>query len=154
MKLPRKKHSGFTLVEVVLAVGVIAFAFVTTMGLLPVGLNVSREAVDTTVVSHIYQNLSSQAQQTDFSRLNTLNAQAHYYDQQGKSVDANSTNSIYKAEYKVNTSTAFPSNQVSSRLATVSIYILATRGQQVLTAKPSTNAGSQKFNVLISDNGI
>jgi type II secretory pathway pseudopilin PulG len=46
LKIPRKSAAGFSLVEVTLAIGVIAFAFVALLGMLPVGLNTHRQSVD------------------------------------------------------------------------------------------------------------
>lgn len=64
-----KAASGFTLVEVVLAMGIVGFAVVAVLGLLSVGLDQYRTAVDTTVCSQIGQRLINDAQQADFSKL-------------------------------------------------------------------------------------
>jgi len=64
--LSRKRQSGFSLVEVVLAVGVISFAFVAILGLLPAGLTQFRQAMDNSVASQIAQRIILEAQQSDF----------------------------------------------------------------------------------------
>src|SRR5437870_544450 len=60
------RPNGFSLVEVVLAVGVIAFAIVAILGVVPVGLNTSHSAQDETRAAQIAQDIltsiSSQAQ--------------------------------------------------------------------------------------------
>ena len=71
---PRKfiaqlRPSGFSLVEVVLAVGIIAFAFVAILGLLPAGLHQFRQAMDTSISAQIAQRVIEDAQQTDFDTL-------------------------------------------------------------------------------------
>ncbi len=57
---------GFTLVEVVLALGVVAFAIVAIFGALPVGLSASHSSQDDTrsgqIAQDILASLSSQAQ--------------------------------------------------------------------------------------------
>jgi uncharacterized protein (TIGR02598 family) len=63
------RQSGFSLVEVVLAVGVISFAFVAILGLLPAGLHQFRQAMDTSVAAQIAQRIIQDAQQTDFDVL-------------------------------------------------------------------------------------
>lgn len=63
------KTAAFSLVEVVLAIGVVAFAFVAIFGLLPVGLTTFREAMGTTVGGQIAQRVLNEAQQTDFDVL-------------------------------------------------------------------------------------
>jgi type II secretory pathway pseudopilin PulG len=72
-------RAGFSLVEVVLAVGVVAFAFVAIMGLLPAGLQQFRQAIDNSVCTQIAQRVIMDCQQTDF---NTLVDYAHTQPQQ------------------------------------------------------------------------
>lgn len=65
----RRLQAGFSLVEVVLAVGVIAFAFVAILGLLPAGLTQFRQAMDNSVASQIGQRIIMDAQLSDFDTL-------------------------------------------------------------------------------------
>ena len=65
----REARAGFSLVEVVLAVGVVAFAFVAVLGLIPAGLTQFRQAIDTSVCAQIAQRVIMDAQQTDFDIL-------------------------------------------------------------------------------------
>lgn len=67
--IARRRQSGFSLVEVVLAVGVISFAFVAILGLLPAGLTQFRQAMDNSVASQIAQRIIMDAQQSDFDVL-------------------------------------------------------------------------------------
>lgn len=60
---------GFTLVEVVLAIAVVAFAFVGMFSLLPVGLGVFRESMDISITAQIAQRIVSEAEQSDFDSL-------------------------------------------------------------------------------------
>jgi uncharacterized protein (TIGR02598 family) len=50
---PRANAGGFSLVEVTLALGIFAFAFVAIMGLLPTGLNTADAAIRQSEVSKI-----------------------------------------------------------------------------------------------------
>jgi uncharacterized protein (TIGR02598 family) len=65
----RRSPAAFSLVETVLALGIVAFAFVGLMGMLPAGLQTFRKAVDTTVGAQIAQRVVGDAQQTDFDVL-------------------------------------------------------------------------------------
>ncbi|HEY3901407.1 MAG TPA: hypothetical protein VGM54_22550 [Chthoniobacter sp.] len=81
MKSPSRRfvgagRSGFSLVEVVLAVGVVAFAFVAIMGLIPAGIHQFRQAIDNSVCTQIGQRVLQDCEQTDF---NTLVDYAHTY---------------------------------------------------------------------------
>jgi hypothetical protein len=59
---------GVSLVEVTIALGIVGFAAVTVMALVPVGLKSLRNSIDQTVVSQIGQQISSDILQTPFSR--------------------------------------------------------------------------------------
>jgi uncharacterized protein (TIGR02598 family) len=79
--LARQRRSGFSLVEVVLAVGVISFAFVAILGLLPAGLSQFRQAMDNSIASQIAQRIIMDAQQSDFDVLtDTAHRQASSVD--------------------------------------------------------------------------
>lgn len=62
----RSRFAGFSLVEVVIALGIVAFAILAIFGALPVGLNVSHSSQDDTrsgqIAQDILTSLSSQAQ--------------------------------------------------------------------------------------------
>ncbi len=66
-----RKENGFSLVEVVLALGVIAFSVVAILGVFPIGLNTGHAAQDETRAAQIAQDI-----------LDSLAAQApaHYSD--------------------------------------------------------------------------
>ena len=64
-----RARGGFTLVEVVLAIGVVAFAFVGLFALLPSGLSLFRQAMDTSMGSQISQQVVGEAEQADFDTL-------------------------------------------------------------------------------------
>ena len=63
------RSGGFSLVEVTLAIGIVAFAFVALFALIPVGLTTFRQAMDTSVGAQIVQRVVSDAEQTDFDLL-------------------------------------------------------------------------------------
>lgn len=63
------RQQAFSLVEVVLAIGIIAFAVVAILGLLAVGSDQFRIALDSTVCSQIAQRIFNDAEQSDFMTL-------------------------------------------------------------------------------------
>lgn len=79
------KKDAFSLVEVVLALGIVGFAMLALLGLLPVGLHAGRDAMNLTVGTQIAQSLSSDVHLTDFSN---ISAATSYYDDQGIRVSA------------------------------------------------------------------
>lgn len=68
-KFTAPRRGGFSLVEVVLAIGVMAFAFVGIFALLPAGMTNFRQAMDLSVGAQIAQRVIGDAQQTDFNVL-------------------------------------------------------------------------------------
>ena len=58
---------GFSLVEVTLAIGIVAFAFVALFALLPVGMNTFKQAMDTSVTAQIAQRIAGELQESDYN---------------------------------------------------------------------------------------
>jgi uncharacterized protein (TIGR02598 family) len=69
VKTARHHSPAFSLVETALAIGVVAFAFVGLLALLPAGLSNFRGAVDTSVSAQIFQRVVTDAEQADFDLL-------------------------------------------------------------------------------------
>ncbi len=148
---------GFSLVEVVIAIGVIAFAFIPMVGMLPMGLNLSKQAIDTTVEAQIAQQLTTQVQQTDFSRLDELatasTATPSYFDDQGNKV-TDPANAIYQAIFAISTSTTLPNAVATQKLATVTLCVLNTKSNRTSQEQDLTkNPNSKKITLLVPDNG-
>lgn len=61
--------AGFSLVEISLALAIIAIALVALIGLLPSGLNNFRVAMDSQTAGEIFQRVVADAQETDFDAL-------------------------------------------------------------------------------------
>ncbi len=79
-----KPPSAFSLIEVVLAIGVVSFAFVGVLGLVPLGLKTSRQAIGINVETHIAQKISGDLQLSRFSSLtNSLFFETRYFDDEG-----------------------------------------------------------------------
>jgi uncharacterized protein (TIGR02598 family) len=60
---------AFSLVETALALGIVSFALVGLVALLPMGLTSFRSAIDTSVATQIFQRVTVDAEQTDFDTL-------------------------------------------------------------------------------------
>jgi uncharacterized protein (TIGR02598 family) len=98
---PRSKRKAsspvraFTLVEVVLALGVVSFAMISMMGLLTVGLKTFHEAINATTESEITQRLANELALSKYSSLSTSSLSNYYFTQEG--IQTNSANAIYYA---------------------------------------------------------
>ena len=65
-----RRGAGFTLVETALALGIVAFALVPLLGLMPIGLQMSHNASDLTLSAQIAQRLAGMIQQAGYSNFN------------------------------------------------------------------------------------
>lgn len=66
----KTQHSqGFSIVEIALALGIVGFAFIALMGLLPAGLTTFRAAIDQTNEGRIMESLTSQTEAAEFNNL-------------------------------------------------------------------------------------
>jgi uncharacterized protein (TIGR02598 family) len=64
----RRNQSGFTLVEVTLAIAVALIGIVAVLGLLPQGMQSARSAVDNTITATIAEGIFSQLRAGSFSQ--------------------------------------------------------------------------------------
>jgi uncharacterized protein (TIGR02598 family) len=166
-KHPQRFSRGFSLVEVVIAMGIVVFAFIPLLGLIPMGLNTSRQAVDTTVEAQIVQQMTSQVQQTAFSSLTGLNNEGLlYFDANGNTISS-ASGAVYKACFSVTTSasnsslpngTVLPGGSTTQALTTVTVYVLSTRTPGGMTAQTlqdlTGNSATKKYFVLVANNGL
>lgn len=156
---PKNSHSqsAFSLVEVTISIGIMAFALVGIYGLLPTGLNVFRQALNTSVSSQIIQRVLNEVQETDFNQL-TLGANAaddksflkkNPLDPQTGSVrwfddQANELNTAAGAIYHVNTrvmpTTRFPgATQSNVNMATITVQVANNPGNATLALGTDSN---------------
>lgn len=144
--IARRRQSGFSLVEVVLAVGVISFAFVAIMGLIPAGLQQFRQATDNSVCAQIAQRIIEEAQGTDFDILtdsanhpnSTVPIQANSY----SAGDVSKKNPIFIRYFDEQGNEVIPQNTTPSdtELARI-VYHVNTRILPATTLPGDTNTG-------------
>lgn len=109
-----------------MALAIISFAFVTLLGMLPVGLKTFRESIDVTVQAQMAQQLLTKAQQTPFDRLAEVEG-PYYFDEEGLAAPAD------KARYKVELSLGdaeLPSGAANSMIRQVFLSMERIEGGQ------------------------
>lgn len=77
----KQTASGFSLVELALALGVISVSLLSLIGLLPAGLGVLRESMDQTVHAQIVQRVAAGVASSDFAALGN---ETLSFDQEGQ----------------------------------------------------------------------
>lgn len=85
-----RNRQAFSLIEVTLAIGIVAFAFIGLFALLPLGLTSLDNAIDATIESQIVQQITTIARQSSFNQLQTQATDAtpmsYYFDNQGEQI--------------------------------------------------------------------
>jgi uncharacterized protein (TIGR02598 family) len=135
------ERSGFSLVEVTLALGIVAFSMLTLLGLVPLGLTTFHKAINASVSSQIVQHVVTDFQQSDFSGLSQQNP-ILYFDDQANELNVATAGStppgaIYYVNVVVNTPALMPGGTPSANLASVIIEIVSNPGNQTLTYNSS-----------------
>lgn len=155
---PRSK-AAFSLVEVALAIGIVATVIVVLIGLFPSGLSTFRQAMNTSVGGQIAQQILSEAQQTDFDVLTDAKTNPNpapyftflkpdrYFDEQGSEVIPASTAILSTSEkqrivYWVRTRVSPKSDLPGTGPTTVNMSTLATVVVQI-----ANNPGNQALAV-------
>jgi uncharacterized protein (TIGR02598 family) len=145
---------GFTLVEVVLSIGIVAFAFTSLLALVPAGLQVFRQAMDLSLSSQIVQRVVSDARQTEWEVLvgNGSTQPDRFFDDQGNEVTRNDP-FTYHVRVNVTPGTVLPTGSPSnSNLATIIIKIVQNPGR---VADPFTSPQQHQilqFSALLAGN--
>ncbi len=85
---PVSRGSGFTLIEVTLAVGISAIALVGLLAMLPQGVMTMKRATDTAIEARIHQQIVAEISQTDWQRRGSYDYRApgsniRYFDGEG-----------------------------------------------------------------------
>jgi len=139
---------GFSLVEVTIAMGIVSFAFLTMLGLIPTGLKTFRSAIDTSVGGQIFQRVINEAQQTDFDTLVGSDPAVRYFDDQGNELDSSlAGRAIYQVNTRILPSTALTTTGAAASnasVATITVQIAKNPGNIPLTKVSSlwtTNSG-------------
>ena len=125
-RAPSPNVRAFSLVEVVLAVGVIAFAFVAILGLIPAGMSQFRQATDTSVCAQIAQRIINESQETDFTTL----------------IDEKNLPTTNGDDFALRTPTVAASNAATAATPGKCIRYYDEQGMEVIPAATTTNTPS------------
>ncbi|MDR1191067.1 MAG: Verru_Chthon cassette protein B [Verrucomicrobiales bacterium] len=105
----RQSAKGFSLVEVVTAIGIVAFAMLAIIGVLPTGIQMVQESLVQQARASITNQLRSKLQQIPFSTdsntpafsIGDLSSAEYYYTREGIEIDQTSTSFNQDAYYVI-----------------------------------------------------
>ena len=100
---PTNRSKGFPLIEVVMALGIVAVAVLSIVGLNAVSLNVLSDARAQETASRIFRSVLNEAEVADFDNIAGL-AGRRYYDAEGAYLgDTENDQAIYRVIVRVDT---------------------------------------------------
>ncbi len=150
---PVRNRAAFTLVEVTLAIGILAFAFVSIFSLLPISLTQAREAMDRTHATRIQQMLIAQVQQTRFTEVDSkVIGKVFYFDGEGQILPTALQNEyVYTA--RVLSAPGNGANHTARGLTQDRARTLAVRigTNRLVSSGPTPTLGERQMAFLISD---
>ena len=92
---------GFTLIETVLAIGIVATVLIALLGLLPTGSEILSEAGRGTVGARVAQQLIGEVQLAEYDDIDQFNNKTHYYNDMGTEVPQADPTRVYTALIEV-----------------------------------------------------
>lgn len=108
-----RRLKAFSLVEVVLAIGVVSFAMMAVLGTLPVGLKSSQQSRSQVATANIARQLQGELQQISFNTksadtltVENLADNSYYFTLEGTKTETDATDAYYEAKFEVNTVSA------------------------------------------------
>ena len=145
----KPKTRGFTLVETVLALGIVATVMVTLMALLPTGMDIMKEAGTNTVGARIANQLVSKLQLSDYDKIQQWHDEERYYDDMGtevfKSDDDFKMRRIYTAKVEVDEeSPELPGKNKNDYLRRVVVKVAGFTGGEPDFADPPSDGDPNK----------
>lgn len=96
------RTTAFSLVEVMLSLGIIAFCFTVLIGVIPVALTTYREAIASTLRAEMTRQVMSDLQQAPYDAIEKIEnkPQQRYFGSDGVPL-SNSVNAVYLLKYQV-----------------------------------------------------
>jgi uncharacterized protein (TIGR02598 family) len=146
--------SGFSLVELALALGILGFTMTALIGMLPFGLSAFKQAMTNTIESEIVQNLSNDILLANYSDLYKYNSQSYYYDYEGMPLPS-STGAVYTATVSMigiggaNSPLSLTNNGVSTSSTQVNT---SAYNVTITISNVNTPTQSQAYPVIIANN--
>jgi uncharacterized protein (TIGR02598 family) len=125
--------AGFSIIELALALGIISFAFVGLLGLLPAGMNTFRQSIDTAVSFQISQRIIGEALDSDFNTFISKAPEIRYFDYDANELP-DEKGAIYSVHVRVQPAVTVPgAASVNSHLAGITVQIARNPSGKTLT---------------------
>ncbi len=125
------------MIELVLSIGVLSFAFVGLLALLPAGMTTFGKAVDTSVGLQISQRVVDEALLSDFNTFLSKPQAVRYFDDQANELTS-ATGAIYYVNVRTLAAVTVPgATDANSNLAEITVQIATNPGGKKLAVDAS-----------------
>lgn len=143
---PRSRR-GFSLVEVTLALGIVSFAMMTLMALIPAGLSSFQQAASLTVEAQIVQSIRTDIALQKFTDLQDADSTQYYYDSLGGATTARAGDQVYTATLTLQPLSNYDKNS--------SLYPLdaSTAVVAQIEIASKINPKTHRYTILVPNNG-
>lgn len=161
-KAPRSCHktgwqAAFSLVETVLALGVVSICLLGVIGLLPTGLNSMRQAMDITLEAQIVRHLSSETLLTPYADLEALYSnKTFYFDQDGIEIVGGGSVPPNGVKYIVNTrvlNPVYPGSETVAQTVVASSLCSIEIAFETQNAVQGSSSSGRIYHLEIANNG-
>ena len=128
----RRENSGFSLVEIVVAVGIVATVMVALLGMIPTGLNTVNEAADTMAEIRIAQQILGEVQMADWNDLDEWDSKPFYYDAEGNKLETREGNKVrYTCRVEIEDRLVIPPQHENNYIKRVVVKVSSKRGGSI-----------------------
>jgi uncharacterized protein (TIGR02598 family) len=131
----RRTSDGFSLIEVVIAVGIFAFVIIPVIGLVSGGMKNLRQSMDDTVRADIAREIVGEALRSPWTNVVPgYNGQVSYYTDEGAQQGAQNAQTIFKATTTLSNAPALLSTDTNCKLLIVTVqHVSDTNNKTVYT---------------------
>lgn len=136
--------AAFTLVEIMIATGLITFSVIAVLGVLPVGLTSLRQSMNQTVEAQIVRSIAAQAVTTSFTNL----ARTSYYEIDGQLLD--SSNGAYYTATITTAPSVFPGSQQST---TITDSLVSLNIELIARQNPAAVGTTNTYSIQVANAG-
>jgi uncharacterized protein (TIGR02598 family) len=141
--------SGFSLVEVTLAVAIAALAVITLLGLLPQGLEMSRKTAIITSNSNILEQIIRDLENARFATL-PAEVQRKYFNDQGAELEQDSKEIVFVVEIDPVEPATLPQSEAIQPYLRRFIVRIATSGNSDFQFEEDNRMSYTIFNHLVA----
>ena len=145
----RSKKGAFTLVETVLAIGIVSTVMIALMGLIPLGMKMMKEAGVNTVGARIANKLLGEVQLSEFDDIQQYNGKIYWFDDMGtqlkKAEEESKLRRIYTAKVEVDEEAPqIPGAQANKFLKRVVVKVSNVLGDEPDFKDPNPDSGANQ----------